>query len=75
MSDEQEFVEPSLISRAESLHQEGRIIRLEEFRSNHEKEHEKHVATKAWVYTTALSICVGIASVTATVMFAILRSI
>ena len=65
MSEDRELGEPGPISRAQYQHHEGRIIRLEEFRTNHEREHDKHVATQAWVYAVAVGLLVvalGIAS-------------
>ena len=45
--------EPDPFSWADYQGLEGRIIRLEEFRQAHDKEHSDHVATRAWVYKKA----------------------
>ena len=59
--------EPDPISPAVHLGHEGRIIRLEEFRQAHDKTHEDHVATRAWVYKTGLALAGIIATIAASV--------
>ena len=40
-----------------------RLARLEVFRDEHKKEHDKHVATQAWVYKVALGIASSVVAV------------
>ena len=58
--------EPDAISRADYQGHEGRIIRLEEFRQSHEKEHNDHVATHAWVYKVGYIVVGLVATLGAT---------
>ena len=52
---EDERSEPDRISTADYEGHEGRIVRLEEFRRAHEREHDNHVATQAWVYRAVIA--------------------
>lgn len=65
--------EPDPISLADYLGHEGRIIRLEEFRQAHEKTHEDHVATHAWVYKTGFALVALVATVAASIGAAVVR--
>ena len=65
--------EPDPISPADYLGHEGRLIRLEEFRNSHEKMHEDHVATHAWVYKKGYAVAALIATIAATIAVAIIR--
>lgn len=59
--------EPDPFSRADYQGLEGRIIRLEEFRHAHDKEHSDHVATHAWVYKRGYVVAGLVATVAASV--------
>ena len=59
--------EPDPISRVDYQGYEGRIIRLEEFRRFHEKEHTDHVATRAWVYKVGYIVVGLVATAAATI--------
>ncbi len=66
--------EPDPISRAEYIGHEGRIPRLEEWRFSHDKEHDKHVATQAWVYRVGYTVAAVIASAAASIVAALVRA-
>ena len=65
----------ALITWADHIGHEGRIIRLDEWRINHEKVHEQHVATQAWVYKKAFLLMGGVGAVIATLAAALMRAI
>ena len=39
------------------------LAKLEEYRKQHDKVHEEHVATKAWVYRTVLTIVASLGGI------------
>lgn len=43
------------ITWADHIGHEGRIGKLEDWREAHEKEHERHIATKEFVYRVAIT--------------------
>lgn len=60
---------PDLITTDRYVDHQTRIVRLEEFRKHHEKDHEANVATKNWVHRmgwavvgTITVVSVGIAT-------------
>ena len=59
MRKKQKPVDPDPMSSTLEEQHEGRIIRLEEFRTSHEHEHENHVATQAWVYRVGFGVLVA----------------
>ena len=67
--------EPDPISQADYLGHEGRLIKLEEFRKAHEKTHDDHVATHAWVYKTGFALVALIATIAASIGAAAVRAI
>jgi len=67
--------EPDPISLADYLGHEGRIIRLEEFRQTHEKTHEDHVATHAWVYKKEFVLVAIIATIATSIGAAVVGSL
>lgn len=61
---------------------EGRIIRLEEHRKAHdrehlahEKEHDEHVATKKWVYQKGWAVAALVAVVASSIAVGLLRAL
>lgn len=51
-----------------------RLGRLETFRDEHEKTHDQHVATQAWVYRQALIAIAAAATIGGTIGGAIIRA-
>ncbi|MDE0116079.1 MAG: hypothetical protein OXT07_05625 [bacterium] len=66
--------EPDPISRVDYQGHEGRIIKLEEWRKSHEKEHTDHVATEAWVYKVAIGAAAAIATAGASIVVSLVRA-
>ena len=48
--------EPHPIALVDYQGHEGKIARLEEWRDSHKDEHDKHIATKAWVYGVVIGV-------------------
>ena len=73
MASDQNSVPPDPVTAETYRGLDGRLIRLEEWRSNHSDDHEKNVATRYWVEHRMVIFATGVATIIASVVAAIMR--